>query len=143
MAFNDPGVIVMASSGVLSPTNKRQLTRRYKQSLRPMGVYAIRNLADARVFVGGSLDLDGAMNRHRFELEMKGHRNRRLLRDWMRLGAAQFRFETIDTLKERDDPAFDYRSELESLLEMWRDELGAYGENGYNIRSTATAGGRP
>ena len=121
-------------------SRNRELTRMYKQARRPMGIYAIRNLADSRVFVGASLDMEGAMNRHRFELELNGHRNRRLLQDWLRCGPDGFRFEVIDTLKEREDPGFDYQGELDSLLEVWREELGAYGDRGYNTRSAATRG---
>ena len=110
---------------------KRELTRQYKEAGPPMGVYVIRNLVNHRVLVGASLNVEGALNRHRFELRMKAHRNKRLLEDWLRWGADNFCFEVIDTLKKRDDPAFDYTGELAALLVIWSEELGCQGERGY------------
>ena len=81
--------------------DKRGLTKQYKEVGPPMGVYAIRNLANHRVFVGASLNVEGALNRHRFELRMKAHRNKRLLEDWLRWGADNFCFEVIDNKLSR------------------------------------------
>jgi hypothetical protein len=109
-------------------TDKRTLTRQYKDTQRPMGVYAIRNVVEPCLFVAASLNLDASMNRDRFELKMKRHRNPRLLADWLRLGEGSFRFEVIDTLEPRDEPDHDYRPELASLLAMWCEELERRGE---------------
>jgi hypothetical protein len=110
---------------------RRELTRRYKEAPPPMGVYAIRNLVNGRLLVGASLNAGGALNRHRFELTMKHHRNTQLQQDWLHGGADSFSFEIVDRVKPRDDPAFDYRAELDSMLELWREELGAIGERSY------------
>jgi hypothetical protein len=111
--------------------HQRELTRRYKETMRPIGVYAIRNTVSGRILIGASLDVDGALNRHRFELNLKGHRNRRLLEEWLRDGAAAFRFEVVDTVKPRDDPAFDPAAELAGLLALWTEELDPRGERSY------------
>lgn len=111
--------------------NKRELKTQYREAGPPMGVYAIRNLVNHRIFVGASLNVEGALNRHRFELRMKAHRNKRLLEDWLRWGADSFCFEVIDTLKRRDDPAFNYTGELAALLAIWSEELDCQGERGY------------
>lgn len=108
---------------VPSPASTRELTRRYKESHPPMGVYVIRNVATGRVFVRASLNLDGAMNRDRFELGLKQHRHRVLMDEWLRYGAENFRFEVIDTIKKREDPAFDYQAELDAMLALWAEEL--------------------
>ena len=104
-------------------TQRRELSKQYKETGPRLGVYAIRNGANEVVLVGASLNVDGAMNRDRFELKNKTHRNKRLLEDWLRWGADGLRFEVIDTLKKRDDPAFDPQAELASLLALWREEL--------------------
>ena len=113
------------TSTAISPraNHRRDLTKQYKQTLPPMGVYVIRNLVNDRVYVRAGLNLEGAMNRDRFELALKGHRDKRLLEDWWRCGAENFRFEVIDTIRKRDDPAFDYKSELAALLALWTEEL--------------------
>lgn len=111
-------------------TQRRELSKQYKETGPRMGVYAIRNGAGKVVFVGASLNVDGAMNRDRFELKNKTHRNKRLLEDWLRWGGDGLRFEVIDTLKKRDDPAFAPEAELASLLALWREELDGQRETG-------------
>ncbi len=116
----------------LPTESRRALIRQYKETPRPAGVYAIRNKLSARVYVGGSLDVEGAMNRARFELNMCTHRSKALLKDWIANGAGQFSFEVIDRVKERKDPDFDRKAELEKLLSLWQEELQCFGANGYN-----------
>jgi hypothetical protein len=117
----------------LPPETKRALTRQYKESVRPAGVFAVRNQLSGRVYVSGSLDVEGAMNRARFELNLRSHRNKALQQEWLADGAAQFSFEVVDRVKEReDDPAFDRAGELEKLLALWQEELQCFGEHGYN-----------
>ena len=108
----------------VSPSTQRQLARQYKERKPPMGVYIIRNLVDQHVYVGASLDVQGAMNRHRFELKFDGHRNRSLAREWKQHGADNFIFEVIDCLKPSDEPGYDCKGELAALLAMWIEELG-------------------
>jgi hypothetical protein len=115
---------------------RRELLRQYKQSRPLAGVFKLTNLSTGRVYVGGSLHLDGAMNRMRFELKMRSHRNQVLQQDWIAHGAEAFRFEVLDQLKERDDPLFDYAGELACMLTLWRQEIPCHGDSGYN-------GGRP
>lgn len=119
----------------LSPDTRRALTRQYKDSVRPAGVFVVRNLHSHRVYVSGTLDVEGAMNRARFELNLRSHRNKALQKDWLAHGAAHFSFEVIDRVKERpDDPAFDRAAELDRLLVLWQDELQCFGAQGYNTR---------
>lgn len=116
----------------LSTENRRTLIRQYKETPRPAGVYVIRNRLSGRVYVAGSLDVEGAMNRARFELNMHAHRNKALGQDWITHGAGHFSFEVIDRVKERKDPDFDRMAELEKLLSLWQEELQCFGANGYN-----------
>lgn len=116
----------------LPTETRRALIRQYKETPRPAGVYAIRNRLDGRIYVGGSLDVEGAMNRARFELNMRSHRSKALLHDWIAHGADHFSFEVVDRVKERKDPDFDREAELEKLLSLWQEELQCFGANGYN-----------
>ena len=116
----------------LSPESRRAISRQYKETARPAGVFVIRNGLTGRIYVAGSLDVEGAMNRARFELNLRSHRNKALQRDWVAQGATHFGFEVIDRVKERDDPAFDRAAELEKLLELWREELQCTTDKGYN-----------
>ncbi|KAF1070015.1 GIY-YIG nuclease family protein [Variovorax sp.] len=116
----------------LPQETRRALTRQYKDSTLPAGVFAIRNLKTGRVFTAAALDIVGAMNRQRFELNLRSHRNKALQQDWIALGAEAFAFEELARVKERDDPAFDRAAELEALFELWAEESGCHGAQGYN-----------
>ena len=113
--------------------DKRKLRDDYKQAFVPIGVYAIRNTENQRVFVGGSRNLQGAINRHRFELANGSHRNAALQADWKRLGAQAFDFEVLDQVRQNSDPGVDYDAELANLLVLWIDEFVGRGEQGYNL----------
>lgn len=115
-------------------TDARTLKRQYKQTRPTMGVFLIRNQANGRVLVDGSLNLDGAMNRHRFELQQRSHRNRALQQDWLAHGPERFSFEVLERLKVRDDdaPGTDYTAALAEALVLWREEVPCHGEAGYN-----------
>lgn len=115
-------VVTDAATGVRTRT---ELKRQYKEAHPPMGVYAIRNLATGQCYVQASMNVEAAMNRDRFELGFKGHRNPALQRDWLAHGADHFRFEVLDLLKKREAPDFDYKAELASTLALWREELKA------------------
>jgi hypothetical protein len=104
---------------------RSELKKQYRDTPPPMGVYAIRCLSSGRVMVEASMNIHAAMNRARFELDHKSHRNMQLQQDWSSFGPDQCRFEIIALVKRRDDPAFDYKPELAGLLAMWREELGA------------------
>jgi len=111
---------------------RRALSRKYKETVRPAGVFVIRNTLNGRLYLAASLDVEGAMNRARFELGLRSHRNKALVRDWSLHGAANFSFEVIDRVKERDEPGFDRAAELEKLLVLWREELQCDGDLGYH-----------
>lgn len=112
--------------------DKKELKRGYRERARAMGVFAIRNMVDEKVFVGVGMDLQGIMNRHRFELEMGGHRNQRLQADWNELGAERFAFEILDQLEPGQIGEAELRGELKFLEELWLEKLQPYGERGYN-----------
>jgi hypothetical protein len=116
---------------------QRELRRRYKEDPPTAGVYAIRNLANGRLLVGGSANPEGALHRHRFELQLGGHRDPLLQQDWKQFGADAFTFEVVDRLKKNADPAFDARAELAGLLALWRTELGAGPLAGYGDAGAA------
>jgi hypothetical protein len=111
-------------------TNKRLLKQQYLAAPTRAGVYAIRNGVTGRVLLAASTDANGALNRHRFELRRGAHRNRLLNQEWARDGEANFSFAVLDTVKRRDDPAFDLAAELKDLLELWRQELAGEGAQG-------------
>lgn len=99
-----------------------------------MGVFQIRNTANEKVFVGSSMNLDGIFNRHEFQLKTGGHPNKSLQKDWNELGSRNFAFEILEEVFPRENPVYDYKSDLEVLEDLWLEKLEPYGEKGYNER---------
>ncbi|ATB45411.1 GIY-YIG nuclease family protein [Corallococcus macrosporus] len=124
-----------APSQVSGPRSRRaELKRSYKEAPPPMGVYAVRCLANGKVLVGASANVQGMLNRIRFELSTGMDRLPALLEDWRRYGAEQFTFEVLDVLKPSDEPVVAPEEELKVLEALWLDRLKPYGDAGYNVR---------
>lgn len=118
--------------------NRKALSRAYKETRRPMGVYQVRNTRDGRVLVGRSVDLPAILNRERTQLQFGGHRNRELQRDWNELGPDAFAFEVLDTLEVPDGPpGYDPADDLRMLEALWLEKLEPFGERGYTPRPAA------
>jgi hypothetical protein len=107
----------------LSPTERRARIRDYKDAFPPMGIYAVRNTVTGRVWLGASTNVEGMLNRIRFQLKLGGHRDASLAADWKKHGPEAFSFEVLDRVKQRADPDFDYAAELQTMLQLWRAEL--------------------
>ena len=113
----------MNQSSQLSPQARRALTREYKQAFPPLGIYAVRCEAAGLLRLGASRNVDGMLNRIRFQLASGGMRDAQLMQAWAQHGAQAFSFEVLDRVKERTDPDFDYDAELQALLALWQTEL--------------------
>ena len=115
-----------------APSDRRSLSRAYKDAFPPMGVLAVRETGGRRVWIAASRNIDGLINRLRFELRQGQARPPALQAAWHAGGEAALSFEVIERLRRRDDPAFDYSAELLTLRSLWCEELG--GEALGNVR---------
>ncbi|HUI27741.1 MAG TPA: GIY-YIG nuclease family protein [Candidatus Kryptonia bacterium] len=113
-------------------SNREELKRQYKETSPQMGVFAIRNRANGRIFLGASLNLPGMMNRTRFQLQRGAHQNAALQHDWTTQGSDNFSFEVLDELQPVADKSYDYHDDLDTLHSLWLDKLQPYGDAGYN-----------
>ncbi|MDD4913058.1 MAG: GIY-YIG nuclease family protein [Sideroxydans sp.] len=116
----------------MTMSDKQALKRQYMETKTRAGVYAIRNQITGRAMVAGSTNVQGTLNRHRFELRFGQHRNVRLAQDWAKYGETSFIFEVLDIVKPSEDPAFEATRELEELVNLWRQEIPCMGERGYD-----------
>lgn len=114
--------------------DRKTLTRQYKETPRPMGVYVVRNTRDGRCFIGAARDLPALLNSNRAQLRLGVHSNRALQRDWDALGADAFAFEVLDTIKPPDRPDYDPSDDLRVLEQLWLERLAPFGERGYHAR---------
>lgn len=113
--------------------SRKELNREYVERVKPAGVFQVKNLANGKVLLGSSLNLEGSLNKHRFMLKIGSHTNKSLQADWNEFGPEQFAFEVLEEVVRKDDPNFNLKDEL-SLLEMiWLEKLQPVGERGYNL----------
>ena len=117
--------------------DRKALIRQYKQTPRPMGVGAVRNVATAKVLIVAGKDLPALLNRHQAQLRLNAHPNRALQADWDGLGPQAFEFVVLDTLAPTDSPSYDPTEDLRTLEDLWIEKLNAYEPNGYHRRKAA------
>jgi len=114
--------------------DKKAAKLAYKASRRPMGIFQVHNLANDKIFVGSSMDLAAMFNRIRFQLYAGAHPNKELESDWKRYGTGKFSFEVLEEILPREDAAYNYAADLETLEDLWLEKLQPYDERGYNER---------
>lgn len=112
--------------------NRRELKQNYILTPRAVGVYQIRNLANEKVCVGQTMNLEGILNRRRFQLKMGSDPNKTLQKEWNKLGEENFAFEILEVIEPRE--GLDYDRELEFLEDLWLEKLEPYDDKGYNER---------
>ena len=112
---------------------RKEINREYKERVKPSGVFQIKNMANGKVLLGSSLNLEGPLNKHRFMLRIDSHPNKELQKDWNELGPDQFTFEILETVPIKDDPNFNLKDELTLLEEIWLEKLQPFGAGGYNL----------
>ncbi len=113
--------------------SRKELNREYLERPKPAGVFQIKNKANGKMLLGSSLNLDGALNGHRFTLRIGSHRNKALQEDWNQYGEDSFLFEILETVQVKDNPNFNLSDELTLLEMIWLEKLQPVGEKGYNL----------
>lgn len=115
--------------------SRKEINREYKERRKPAGVFQIKNIANSKVLLGSSLNLEGPLNSHKFMLTIGSHRNKMLQKEWNEYGQDKFVFEILEVVKAKDDPDFNLDDELTLLEEIWLEQLQPFGEKGYNLNS--------
>jgi group I intron endonuclease len=113
---------------------RKEINSEYKERLKPAGVYQVKNLANGKMLLGSSLNLEGPLNRHRFMLKIGSHTNKALQQDWNELGLEEFLFEILEEVNIKDDPNFNLNDELTLLEMIWLEKLQPL-QNGYNVNA--------
>lgn len=111
---------------------RKKMILDYKQNPPPSGVYQIKNLVNGKILVGKSSNVNGALNRDRFSLNLGSHRSRELQREWNQFGEENFAFSVLEMLERDDDPRRSYAEELKEMEDRWLEKLQPYGDKGYN-----------
>jgi hypothetical protein len=124
---------------IMDKASRKELTREYRETPRPVGVFRVWNKVHDKSFVGTGLDLPATLNGQFARLRFGGHPNAALQKDWNELGAEAFEFEILDTLAPSEKPDYDPREDLRVLEELWLDRLAPYDDRGYNKRPKGAA----
>ena len=112
--------------------SKQDIKREYKERKKPAGVFQVKNIANGKLLLGSSLNLEGPLSGHKFMLTIGRHRNEALQKDWNEYGPDKFVFEILEVVKVKDDPSFNLSDELTLLEQIWLEKLRPFGERGYN-----------
>jgi group I intron endonuclease len=113
--------------------SRKELNREYMDRAKPAGIFQIKNIANGKVLLGSSLNLEGPLNSHKFMLEIGSHDNKELQKDWVEFGPDKFVFEILEEVKVVDNPNFNLSDELTLLEQIWLEKLQPFGERGYNL----------
>lgn len=114
--------------------DKKELKRKYKDMVHPMGLFVIRNQKNGRIFIGSGLDLNACMNSNRFQLKNGLHGNRELQREFTESAGEGFSFEILDSISPRDGETEVSQTELKALESLWLEKLQPYDGKGYHKR---------
>lgn len=99
-----------------------------------MGVYKITNQKNGKIFIGSAENVEGRLNRIRFQLKLGNYPVKEIQQDYNDAGDAAFEIEVLDYLAPKEDSNNNYREDLNMLEEMWLDKLQPFGDKGYNIK---------
>lgn len=98
-----------------------------------MGVYQIKNIANAKVLIGTSSNLKNRWLTLRMQLEANRHPNAELQKDWNKFGLENFTYDVIEQKECKDIVNINW--ELENMEKAWLEKLQPYEDKGYNKRS--------
>jgi len=109
---------------MLPKESRKEAIRRFKESKKPMGTYAIRCMESGRVWVGASRNLEATKNGSWFSLRNGSHQSTELQREWQERGEAAFEYQILESLSEELHPlAIDDR--LKEMKLNWSNRLAA------------------
>lgn len=113
---------------------KEELKQEYKLNPPKMGIFKITNTKNNKILLIATKNLPAMYNRYPFALRSGNYFIRDLQKEWDEYGEEAFKFEDLDVLEFKEDPAYDYTDDLETLLQLWLDKLQPYGDKGYHTK---------
>jgi hypothetical protein len=103
---------------------KKELKEKYKNTRPDMGVFKIASRVSGSCYLYSAQNMNGLMNRYRFQLGVGSHPNRALQDEWNEQGEGSFEFAVLERLEyDRDESKTDYSEELEMLHLIWTEKL--------------------
>lgn len=112
---------------------KKELKQLYKETPVEAGIYQIKNTKNQKSFIASTKNLK-TLNGVKFMLDMDGHKNKQLQKEWLAFGKDAFKIEVLEVLKKKETGYFNEKEELRKLEEKWFDQIQPFGENGYHTK---------
>jgi hypothetical protein len=109
---------------------QKELKLQYKEQKTKMGVFAIKNLANGKIFIKKTTNLKTA-NGLFFQLDHNSHLNKQLQQEWNQYGRDQFIIEILEEL-DPEKVKYSVHETLTKMEEKWIEQLSPYGEKGYH-----------
>lgn len=92
------------------------------------GIYKITCLANKRIYIGSTFNLQQRKSQHFSDLRLNKHCNRHLQRAWDKYGEHAFTFEVLELVLSMSLPARE---------QYWLNKLKPFGKSGFNIAREA------
>jgi hypothetical protein len=112
--------------------NKKQIIKDYKLQKHPAGVFVVKNKVANKVYIGTSKNLPAVLRRFNFTLKLGNFPFQELIEDYKKLGEENFEIKILDELVIKDETEKEIENELETLEEMWIENLKQEGVSFYN-----------
>jgi hypothetical protein len=103
-------------------SDRRTLSKSYKERRMVGGVYLIRNTRNGRYILGHALDLASARNRFQFAVSTNAAVDMRVRTDWAACGPDAFAFEVLEE-QGQDQTRAQFTDDLVVLEDLRRADL--------------------
>lgn len=100
-----------------------------------MGVFRLENTVNKKIFIEGSVNLEAVWKRHKMQLKSGRHPNAELQKDWNQYGESKFTYEILKEIMYSESEHLNYNMEVNSLMDVYMNELQPFGDKGYNKRN--------
>ena len=105
----------------------KQIKKKYREEFENkklvMGILAIRNRQNGKIFLKATLNAEAWINKAKFMLKNKQFENTELQNEWTTFGEDLFIFEMLEVLKVNENTFFDYQKELSKMKQTVFESL--------------------
>lgn len=107
-------------------SNRRDISRAYKERKRRGGVYTITNTLNGKYLIGHAADIASVQNHFEFAVTTGSAVHPKLRQDWAESGPSAFVLEVREELEQGPDQSqAEFLEDLKLLEQLWRTNLDA------------------
>ncbi len=104
---------------------KQRLKQEAKEHKNTMGVLAVKNTINGRVYIQGAINLEALVNKIKFLLKLGQFSNVEVQKDWNENGEQAFVFEHIVVTEPKENRYTNYREEVSKAEKAAKEAYGA------------------